>query len=49
MKQRIEGRVDGGFYRVTAPDGSVTSYPLDDKKLKAAIARNGWQELATNG
>lgn len=50
MKQRIEGRVSGSTYVVTAPDGGVMKQiPLDearrDPKLKAAIERNGWQAI----
>lgn len=50
MKQRISGRVNGGFYEVVNPDGSMRyRAPLEqarnDAKLAAAIERNGWQGL----
>lgn len=49
-KQRIEGRVNGGNYEVIGHDGGVmTSVPLGearkDKKLAAAIKRNGWDGI----
>jgi hypothetical protein len=48
VKKRITGRVNQGFYEVLNPDGGVLAQtPLDaarqDSKLKAAIARNGWE------
>lgn len=50
MKNRIEGRVRGEMYVITAPDGGVMKeIPLSeargDKKLAAAIARNNWGSL----
>ena len=50
MKQRIIGRVRGGNYEIVYPDGSVMKQmTLDeakaDDKLKAAIERNGWEEI----
>lgn len=48
MKQRFAGRVSGEFYEVTRPDGSVAlRTPLGeaDRKLKAAIERNGWEKI----
>jgi len=49
-KQRIQGRVTGGMYEIVATDGSVISQtPLQeargDKKLAAAIKRNGWEGI----
>lgn len=49
-KQRIEGSVRGSVYVITAPDGGVLKeIPLadarGDKKLAAAIARNGWSPI----
>ena len=50
MKEgRIEGRVVGGNY-VISGSGVTRSIPLaearEDRKLAAAIQRNGWQELS---
>jgi hypothetical protein len=50
MKQRREGRVNGGNYEVVEHDGSVISQvSLDvarnDTKLAAAIKRNGWEAI----
>lgn len=49
MKQRIIGRVRNGMYEVVGVDGEViSSTPLgeakQDRKLKAAIERNGWEK-----
>lgn len=49
-KQRIEGRVNGDHYEILGTNGDVMSrYPLSDarkdKKLAAAISRNGWQPI----
>ena len=54
MKARIEGRVQGVSYLITAPDGGVMrEIPLSearaDRKLKAAIARNGWEAIPDDG
>lgn len=51
MKQRFEGKVTGSVYRLLAPDGGVLKeIPLaearEDKKLAAAIARNGWEPIS---
>lgn len=50
MKRRVEGFVRGGVYVITSPDGgAMKEVPLSeakgDKKLQAAIARNGWEPL----
>lgn len=48
---RIEGRVEGGNY-IIAHAGTLRKIPLDearqDKKLLAAIRRNGWQQPTEN-
>lgn len=50
MKQRIEGKVGDGVYRILAPDGGLLkAIPIDeakaDKRLLAAIERNGWEKI----
>jgi hypothetical protein len=50
MKQRIEGRVQDGCYVIAAPDGGIMKQiPLSeargDRKLAAAISRNGWESI----
>ena len=50
MKQRIEGRRSGNMYQIIGLDGSVISaIPIDearnDRKLAAAIKRNGWEAI----
>ena len=50
MKVRIEGRVNGTFYEIVNPDGSVAqqiplSDAIADPKLAAAIKRNGWEPI----
>lgn len=50
MKQgRIEGRVEHSQYVIRGPQGVVKQIPLEearaDRKLAAAIARNGWEGI----
>ncbi len=48
MKQRREGRVQDGMYVIVDFDGAVimrTPLADVDAKLRAAIARNGWEEI----
>jgi len=50
MKQRIKGRRNGGMYEVVGIDSSImTAMPIDeaksDRKLAAAIKRNGWEPV----
>jgi hypothetical protein len=46
---RIEGRVHHSHYVITGPQGVMKEIPLDDaradRKLAAAIQRNGWEPL----
>lgn len=46
---RIEGRVVNSQYVITGPQGVMKEIPLaearEDRKLKAAIRRNSWQEI----
>lgn len=48
---RVEGKVVGDRYEVSH-DGVLRTYTLDearqDKKLRKAIERNGWQQLPEN-
>lgn len=45
---RIEGKIVGSSY-VVSHEGVLRTYTLEearaDKKLQAAIKRNGWQEV----
>jgi hypothetical protein len=50
VKQRQSGRVRDGNYEVLAPDGGlIWQQPLadmrGDRKLAAAIKRNGWEAI----
>jgi hypothetical protein len=48
LKQRREGYIQGDVYVIIEPNGSVImEIPLAmaDAKLKAAIARNGWEPI----
>jgi hypothetical protein len=48
VKQRITGRVNGHNYEVVSPSGNVMkTIPLAeaDSKLRAAIQRNGWEQI----
>lgn len=50
MKQRIEGRVIGERYQVHGADGAAMldlalADARKDKKLAAAIERNGWEAI----
>ncbi len=46
---RIEGRREGDYY-IIAHAGTLRKIPLDearqDKKLLAAIERNGWERIS---
>lgn len=49
-KTRIEGRVNGNAYEIIGMAGNViSSVPLseakENRKLQAAIDRNGWMKL----
>lgn len=53
MKEgRIEGRVEHGSYVIRGPQGVMKEIPLDeareDRKLAAAIRRNGWGPVDGN-
>jgi len=50
MKQRIEGRVEGGDYVIRTFDETIMfqvtlAAARADTRLAAAIARNGWEEI----
>jgi hypothetical protein len=54
MKRRIEGEVRGSSYVILNLDGGVLKeIPLSeargDRKLAAAIKRNGWEEIPDGG
>ena len=46
---RLEGRMENGQYVIRGPQGVVKEIPLEDaredKKLAAAIQRNGWEGI----
>lgn len=46
---RVEGRVSGAFYELVQRGEVRQRFPIAeaqaDPKLRAAIRRNGWQEL----
>ncbi len=46
---RIEGRVEHSNYVIRGPQGVMKQIPLsearEDKKLAAAIRRNGWEGI----
>lgn len=46
---RIEGRVEHSQYVIRGPEGVMKQIPLsearEDKKLAAAIRRNGWEGI----
>jgi hypothetical protein len=50
---RIEGRVEHSNYVIRGPQGVMKQIPLsearEDRKLAAAIRRNGWQEIPDGG
>lgn len=50
---RIEGRVEHSNYVIRGPEGVMKQIPLsearEDKKLAAAIKRNGWEAIPDGG
>ena len=50
---RLEGRVEHSQYVIRGPQGVVKEIQLDqareDRKLAAAIQRNGWEAIPDGG